>query len=299
MINRYQVSIGGQWLHSYLQNDKRFRGRIIVQDIRYAEPARKFTVETPGDMDGGIVTKVYREKASLTVVFGIDVINRADRHAALEAIQTLASKGGTIITNDRPGRMLMNCVCESFPVITSAKEWYSDLEMTFSSYAFPYWQDQTPITKNLTGTNTATDWFTVPGNAPETLPVIEMTALADFPDYNPAVNRAIAQKDYSAFSGTTVAFNSTSTAEFTVSNTKLRLFYPFKNGDRCVVDTDEKGNGRIRIYNRSGALIASGRDYMLPDSSDRLIMTPGASNRFAIYMKARASVTLTARGAWL
>lgn len=299
MMKRYQVSVGGTWLHNLLQTDMRFRGRIIVQDIRYAEPGRKFTVETPGDMDGGIVTKIYREKASVTVVFGIDVFDRANRHTALEAIQTLAAKGGTIITNDRPGRMLANCVCEQLPVITSAKEWYGDLEMTFSSYAFPYWQDQSPITKNLTGTNTNSGYFTVPGNAPETLPVIEMTALADFPDYNPAVNRAIATKDYSAFSGTTVAFNSTSTAEFTVSNTKLRLFYPFKQGDRCVVDTDEKGNGRIRIYNRYGTYIASGRDYMLPDSSDRLIMTPGASNRFEISMKARASATLTARGAWL
>lgn len=299
MMKRYQVSVGGTWLHNLLQTDMRFRGRIIVQDIRYAEPGRKFTVETPGDMDGGIVTKVYREKASVTVVFGIDVFDRANRHTALEAVQTLAAKGGTIITNDRPGRMLMNCVCEQLPVITSAKDWAGDLEMTFSSYAFPYWQDQAPITKNLTGTNTNSGYFTVPGNAPETLPVIEMTALADFPDYNPAVNRAIATKDYSAFSGTTVAFNSTSTAEFTVSNTKLRLFYPFKQGDRCVVDTDEKGNGRIRIYNRYGTYIASGRDYMLPDSSDRLIMTPGASNLFAISMKARASATLTARGAWL
>lgn len=299
MMKRYQVSVGGTWLHNLLQTDMRFRGRIIVQDIRYAEPGRKFTIETPGDMDGGIVTKIYREKASVTVVFGIDVFDRANRHTALEAVQTLAAKGGTIITNDRPGRMLMNCVCEQLPVITSAKEWYGDLEMTFSSYAFPYWQDQSPITKNLTGTNTNSGYFTVPGNAPETLPVIEMTALADFPDYNPAVNRAIATKDYSAFSGTTVAFNSTSTAEFTVSNTKLRLFYPFKQGDRCVVDTDEKGNGRIRIYNRYGTYIASGRDYMLPDSSDRLIMTPGASNLFAISMKARASATLTARGAWL
>lgn len=297
MINRYQVSIGGQWLHTYLQNDRRFRGRIIVQDIRYAEPGIKYTIETPGDMDGGIVSRKYREKASVTVVFGIDVISRSDRHAALEAIQTLAGKGGDILTGDYPGRVLRNCVCEQLPAITSAKDWAGDLEMTFSSYAFPYWQDIALIEKNLQGTNTGTGSFTVPGNAPVAFPEIRMTALANFPDYNPAITRAMGTKDFS-FSGP-VTFNQTSTAEFTVSGTKLRLFYPFRAGDRCVVDTDEKGNGRIRIYNSAGTQIASGRDYMLPDSSDRLIITPGAANSFSIYTKARADVTLTTRGAWL
>ena len=52
-MNRYQVSIGGKWLHTYLNSDKRFKGRVWVEDIQYAEPSIKRTIETAGDADGG------------------------------------------------------------------------------------------------------------------------------------------------------------------------------------------------------------------------------------------------------
>ena len=280
-MSRFQVSIGGKWLHTYLNSDKRFKGRVWVEDIQYAEPSIKRTIETAGDADGGIITKTYREKASVTVLFNVMTWDPVERYDAIEAIRTLASKGGTILTSNRPKRALFNAVCETLPEITSSKDRTGELSMTFSSWAFPYWQDAAdPTPSTLTGTNTSMS-VSVPGNAPRAKCRVEITANENF-------------GGSSNIAGPTV--------DVTVGATTLYIAYEFQKNNYCLIDTDANDNLRVRIYNNSTSskkLIASGIDLLLPTSSDRLAPVPGQSNTFRIRANKKITAKLYARGAWL
>lgn len=293
-MNRYQVSIGGSWLHTYLNSDSRFKGRVYVQDIKYAEPAVQLTVETAGDADGGVITRKYRQKASVTVVFNVMTWDPSYRYAAVEAIRTLASKGGTILTSNRAGKALYNCVCEKYPEIESSKDRTQDIEMTFSTYAFPYWQDLVQTPKTLTGTRVS-GAFTVPGNAPAAIPTVEITANADFP----------ARGGYILQPNGKTQLDTSTTMKITLQNTVFMSFYPMKRNNLCIIDTDEHNNQRVRIYDSRTAYnnnpnnYRNGTFYTLPASSDKLLAVPGRSNNLAIEMGANATVTVNVRGAWL
>jgi len=281
-MNRYQVSIGGKWLHTYLNSDKRFKGRVWVEDIQYAEPSIKRTIETAGDADGGIITRTYREKASVTILFNVLTWDPTARYDAIESIRTLAASGGTILTSNRPNRALFNAVCETYPEITSSKARTDALTMTFSAYAFPYWQDKAePTPKALTGTNTSMN-VTVPGNAPRAKCKVEIIANEKF-----------------ATSGNNIAG---STVDVTVGSTTLYIVYPFEKNNYCLIDTDANDNLRVRIYNNntsSKKLLASGISLVLPKSSDKLVAVPGKSNTFKIRANKKVTAKLYARGAWL
>lgn len=278
MTNRYRVSIGGTYLDQLLQNDKRFKDKVVMLNVGYAEPGISRTIETAGDNDGGIVTRTYRQRASVTITFGLYIYNTADRYEACEAIKTLASKGGTVITNDRPNRALYNCVCDQYPEIDSARDWTEPLTMVFSSYAFPYWQNQTATVKSLTGTKTEST-ITVPGNAPKAICTMEITAAENFP---------------TNLNGTIL--------KVTVDSTFLNINYPLKKNNYCLIDQDEKNNLRIRIYDNSSSskkLIASGIGLATDSSSDKLVAIPGKANKFAIQADKKITAKLSVRGAWL
>lgn len=283
-MSRFQVSIGGKWLHTYLNSDKRFKGRVWVEDIQYAEPSIKRTIETAGDADGGIITKTYREKASVTVLFNVLTWDPVERYDAIEAIRTLASKGGTILTSNRPKRALFNAVCETLPEITSSKDRTGELSMTFSSWAFPYWQDAAdPTPSTLTGTNTSMS-VSVPGNAPRAKCWVEITANESIITPGNKIN----------LSGPTI--------DITVGNTTIYLMYLFEKNNYIIIDTDANDNLRVRVYNNNTSnkkLIASGIDLTHPTSSDKLVAIPGKSNTFKIRANKKISAKLYVRGAWL
>lgn len=278
MINRYRVSVFGTQLDQLLQSDKRFKDRLVILNIGYAEPKYNRTIETAGDNDGGIITRTYRQKASVTVTFGLYVYDVAARYEACEKVKTLCSKGGTITTNDRPGKALYNCVCEQYPEIDSARDWTAPITMVFSRYDFPYWQDTTETVKTLTGTKTETT-ITVPGNAPKAKCYVEITAQENYP---------------SSINGTTL--------KVTVDSTYINVNYPLKKNNFCIIDQDSKNNLRIRIYDNSSSskkLIASGVGLATTASSDKLVAIPGKANKFAILADKKVKVALKIRGTWL
>ena len=281
-MNRYQVSIGGKWLHTYLNSDKRFKGRVWVEDIQYAEPSIKRTIETAGDADGGIITRTYREKASVTILFNVLTWDPTERYDAIESIRSLAAKGGTILTSNRPNRALFNAVCETYPEIVSSKARTDTISMTFSAYAFPYWQDKAdPTPKTLSNTTNTSMSVTVPGNAPRAKCTVEIIANENF-------------GGNSNLAGSTV--------DVTVGKTTLYLAYDLQKNNYCLIDTDEHDNLRVRIYNNSTSskkLITSGIGLLLPTSSDRLEAIPGQANTFKVRANKKVTAKLYARGAWL
>lgn len=281
-MNRFQVSIGGKWLHTYLNSEKRFKGRVWVEDIQYAEPSYKRTIETPGDADGGIITRTYREKASVTIVFNVLTWDPTERYDAVESIRSLAAKGGTILTSNRPNRALFNAVCETYPEIVSSKARTDTISMTFSAYDFPYWQDKAdPAPKTLSNTTNTSMSVSVPGNAPRAKCIVEIVANENFSLSTNIVGP---------------------TVDVTVGKTTLSLIYPFQKNNYCLIDTDDHDNLRVRIYNNSTSskkLITSGLDLLFPTSSDRLSAIPGQNNTFKIRANKKVTAKLYARGAWL
>lgn len=281
-MSRFQASVGGKWLHTYLNSDKRFKGRVWVEDIQYAEPGIKRTIETPGDADGGIITRTYREKASVTIVFNVLTWDPTERYDAIEAIRSLAAKGGTILTSNRPNRALFNAVCETYPEIVSSKARTDTISMTFSAYDFPYWQDKAdPTPKTLSNTTNTSMSVSVPGNAPRAKCSVEIIANENF-----AASTNLAG----------------SMVDVTVGSTTLYIAYQFAKNNYCLIDTDANDNLRVRIYNNSTSskkLIASGIGLILPTSSDKLLAVPGKSNTFRVRANKKVTAKLYVRGAWL
>ena len=336
MITRYRMSINGTQLDSCLNNNatyKKYKDKIVLLNIGYSEPGISRTVETAGDTDGGIITRTYRQKATVTVTFGLYIYDVADRKAVCRIIQTLVRNGGTIQTNDRPGEALYNCVCEQFPEIDSARDWTAPLTMVFSAYAFPYWQDtaETRATIPVGGTNWTSKAINVPGNAPKSFPIIEIVAKADFTDLNPNYKGLVGSSsggmtlidniNTGSPSGGTILPGSLTDPTFfvtqreqisvavsnnTYGQTTISSFYPLKKNNCMVIDTDARNNLRIRIYaSRSnfgvyGNYLASGLGYVYADkSNDLLIASPGESNTFKAKAEKQIDVFISVKGAWL
>lgn len=277
MITRYRMSIGGVQLDSCLDEIEEFeqyKDRIVLLNIGYTAPEISRTIETAGDVDGGIITKTYRQKATVTVTFGIYIYDVADRFAVCQHIKTLASKGGTIITNDRPGQELDNCVCEQYPEIDSAKDWTAPLTMVFSAYAFPYWQEQEATVRSLTGKKTSATTY-VPGNAPNAMTIVDFL-----------VNEA-----YSASAVTTVV---------SINGKSIKLYYAFKKNNYCVIDYDSNNNLRVRVYDTpTSTKYTSILSSVADTSSDKLLAKPGANNTVSIDAAKGITATFSVRGAWL
>lgn len=285
MITRYRMSIGGVQLDSCLDDNEQFeayKDKIVLLNIGYFAPEFSKTVETAGESDGGIVTKEYRQKASVTVTFGLYIYDVADRNKVCEIIKGLAAKGGTITTNDKPGKALYNAVCDSYPEIDSARDWTAPLTMTFSGYSFPYWQDTTQTPKTLSGKKTSAS-VAVPGNAPKANTIVEIIA-------KESSSAAIRAKAYIS-PIVTVGIN----------GNYLYISYPFANNNYCLIDYDSRDNLRIRVYDNktSMKLIASLLEYVLPTSSDKLLAKPGQNNSVSIDSLLNISATFKVRGAWL
>ena len=206
------------------------------------------------------------------------VYNTADRYEACELIKSLCAKGGTITTNDRPGKALQNCVCEQFPEIDSARDWTAPLTMVFAAYAFPYWVNTADTTKSMTGTKTSAS-LNVPGNAPSANMVAEVTIGANFSK----------PKDNAA------------TLTLTVGSTSLQFSYKFEKNNYILIDLDSRNNLRARLYNNatSKQLITSLLPYMLPKSADKLLGTPGGNNTVAIEAAKSITAVFKTKGAWL
>ena len=287
MRTRYRISIGGTQLDACLDNNstyKKYKDSIVITNISYSAPEFSRTIETAGDGDGGIITKTYRQKASVTVTFCLRIYNVADRFAVCQIIKGMCQKGGTISTNDRTGQILQNCVCEKFPEIESARDWAEPLTMTFSSYSFPYWRDSTEKTyKTLKGKSTSAS-ATIPGNAPVTNCIVRMTANENF--------AKTSSKSASVTIGTTVKLG--------VNGTYINLAYEFKKNNYVVIDYTSNNILRIRLYEtKSATKSTSLLEYVMPNSDDKLLATPGASNKFEIDALKSITAEFALRGAWL
>ena len=261
MNTRYRIRLGNVELDELLEEE--YQDKLWILDISYPPPEYAYTVETPGQRNGGILTKSYRQKASVTVTFGLYIYDTAARNKACDAIKSWAAAGGTIHTNDKPDLALYNCVCEQYPDIESAKNWTDPLTMTFSSFAFPFWQDADATQKTLSGTNTSGNIDT-PGNAEYTNPTVSITP-----------NVAITW------------------FEVTTGSTTIRVTADIAKDSAVTIDYDSKRT--LRIRNGSTSLLAKRSG----TSADELRVPCGKTSKIAIKASGKITAVFSVRGAWI
>lgn len=117
---------------------------------------------------GQFINSMQRRSLTVHVDFVIkSLYDLAARASAQEAAAAWA-QAGHITTNYRPGRWL-RVQPAARPTLLAVRDYAQLIRATFTAYTVPYWQDITPTTVTLTGSD-ATGSITPPGTL-ERLPV--------------------------------------------------------------------------------------------------------------------------------
>ena len=155
MISRYSVTMDNTPMSS-------ISNMLQVLDIHYEPNEFQRNVARMAKGGGAYATNPYRQSVSVTIDFELHIYGTAARQTALQGVIDWAH-GNILRTSDRPGQRL-HVVCDSYPSIESAMRWTSPLSVTFTAYALPYWEEDTPVTASITN---ATGTLNVPGNVGE------------------------------------------------------------------------------------------------------------------------------------
>lgn len=254
MISRYDAYLDGIALSS-ISSD------ILVLDIRYTQPSIQLNTFTVAKRQGARIRSKYLEKSSVTVDFAIRAYNTADRQAICNDIVKWAKNGGILQTSDREWQRL-RCVCETFPVITSALKWTDTLRIVFSAYALPYWEELTPVEVSLTGSVASKSAY-VPGNIDGALVEVDVTANANVNSLWLAVNNLSL-----GITGVTIASGQT-----------LKISY-----DDDMIQSIKVGTTSL-LANRTGA--------------DDLLANCGEDNSFRLEASGAVTANFKVRGLWL
>lgn len=253
MISRYEATLNGVALSEIDDS-------ILVLDINYAGPQIKTNTYTSARRQGARVYRRYFGKSTVTISFEIHKYNTQARMNVCNAIQQWAKDGGVLVTSDRDGQRL-RCVCDTYPVITSAMKWTEALSVTFSAYAIPFWEESTPVTLTLNGTEES-DTMTVPGCVEEALVEVEVTPSGTLTDLDLTVN------------GRTLSLSGISVS-----------------GDTISIDYDENMIQSIRAGWTSLLDARTG--------VDDLLAVCGEQNEFSFTANVPCSVIFSVRGLWL
>lgn len=145
MITRYSAWLDGLPLHE-------IDPTIYILDIQ-EDPAQMDISTAPKAGGAGrfVVTR-QRQTLSVTILFAIREQDVTRRKAIMQKVIAWAKGGKYLAINDRPDQRLRVEVDE-LPTIQSALRWTQELSITFTAYAFPFWE------------NTYTDSLTTSGAA--------------------------------------------------------------------------------------------------------------------------------------
>ena len=133
MMTRYSAWLDGLPLHE-------IDPTIYILDIQ-EEPAQ-MDVSTAAKAGGfgRFVVMRQRQTLSVTISFAIREYDVTRRKAIMQKVVTWAKGGKYLSINDRPGQRLRVEVDE-LPTIASALRWTQELSITFTAYAFPFWEN--------------------------------------------------------------------------------------------------------------------------------------------------------------
>lgn len=234
---------------------------ILILDIKYQAPTFQDDTFAVAKRNGARLVDRIFQKTEVSVIFEIHAYGTKERQSICNDIVRWAKNGGVLETNDRDGQYLQ-CVCTGFPVIESVKNWTDPLTITFTAYAYPFWQEKIPSTMTLTGT-TGSGILFVPGNVDNALVRARIKANA-----------------------------SLSSVELTVNGRILSLTGLSVNANQIIeISYDENAIQSIKVGSTSLLDKRSGVDDLLARCGER--------NTVAFSSNASADVTFDVKGMWL
>lgn len=254
MISRYSATLNNISLES-------IDADILILDIQYSAPQFNDNTFSVAKRNGArFVDRIY-ETGEAKIVFEIHSYSTQKRQAICNDIVRWAKNGGNLETSDRPGQFL-KCICTEFPIIESAKNWTDALTITFTGYAYPFWQEKASSILTLTGSSGSGNLF-VPGNIDNALVKVDVKANASISSVSLTVN------------GRTMTLSGLS-----VSTNQI-----------IKIDYDDNAIQSIKVGNTS--LLSKRRGV------DDLLAKCGEKNAISISASASVSATFDVKGMWI
>lgn len=251
MISRYEVTLNDVALSS-INHD------LLILDVGYGSAGLKTGSHQLANRDGSLIYRQYRGKATVTVKFQLRIYDIDDRQGALRDVILWAKNGGILEVNDRPGQRL-RCVVDSYPTISSVRNWTDPLFITFAAYENPFWEGKTVMNLVLSGSS-GSGTLDVPGNYDGALVGVVVSSGGTLTTVNLTVN------------DTSMKISGMSVSSFEISY------------DRHQIQKIRSGNTSLLRY-RTGA-------------SDLLALC-GASNTCSFSANTSATVNFKVRGLWV
>lgn len=135
---------------------------IVITDIRDSTPEIDLQTYARARGNGLLVGQRTRQSLSVTVSFYLPIYDTEQRKRAMQDVVTWAKAGGSLSTSDRPDQRLRVQMVEP-PVLSSAMRWLQECSITFTAYAFPFWENVTPETVTVASGGSVSHY--IPGNA--------------------------------------------------------------------------------------------------------------------------------------
>ena len=238
---------------------------IYIADITHKPAELKINTERIAGREGDRILQKSWSKAETTISFYLIGNSMQERQAACQQIAEWAKKG-TLETSDRPGQRLC-CICAQAPTLGGAMQRLRTIEIRFTAYELPFWEETIPTKVTMTGTSGSKSVF-IPGNAEGAL----VEAKASVESGSLTAITLTAGSTSMAFTGGPLA-NDSNPMEITYDD---QLIQSIKRGNTSLIDK------------RTAA------------SADDLLAKCGAINAFTFSgANVSATVEFSVRGLWL
>ena len=261
MRTRISVALNGIELHS-------LDVRIVLQGVDEGAASWNITAGNRAGNDGQHVTSVEKRYRDVIVSFAIaekrDLISRSD---IIQRVCAWAAAGGDLTVSYRD-RQKLRVICAQMPSVKTLTKWAETYSITFRAYDIPFWQSMDAENATVSATTSGSASIRVKESAGGKL-CFEAT------------NGSGGTVDTVSVSanGKTMAFSSLSLA----------------NGEKLIVDYDEKDIQRIRIKNTSNVYrsamakrtTASADDIPLKTGGNTISVTSGAALSWNLYTYGR------------
>jgi len=251
MKSRYSVALDGVQMSSIHE-------MLQVLDIHYENSGIQRNTARRASGSGMYLSNPYMQSTRVTVEFELHIYGTAQRQAALQSVNKWAL-GKTLTTSDRPGQQL-HVVCESYPTIESAMRWTDPINITFTAYALPYWEEVQPVTVTVTNDE---EYMDVPGNVEDQAAKVDAEITA---------NAALTALSISAGENTITLSGINVPAEGVIS-----------------ISHDEDGN--LQITHNYASLLDK------RTGSDDLVVKSGTGSMFSV--AGNATCVFSVRGLWM
>lgn len=237
---------------------------IYVTDVQETPVSYDATTMQRAKGDGLRVLRRLRDSLQVRVAFMVRETDVGRRRDIVQRVSAWAMDGKYLALGDRPGQRL-RVLFETLPSITSALKWTQELSMTFTAYAMPYWEADTPTRASFAG-KSGTAAIRQAGTAPCFLEA----------DIQRTTSSTLTSLSLTA-DGQTMAFEGLSVG----AGKTMKIYYD----DKWILRAEVDGASVLR--------------YRTADSADDLMIRPGRSTNVTIAADHSVSVTLKARGLWL